>query len=345
MELQTIEQVISTSLFIDGDIKQPQPLITIDGKTILTENNFITISGLPKSRKTTFMQFFIASALTGKDHIKIATNVPKGSKIILIDTEQSIYDFAKQNKFLKKTIEKNKLPDQIKAYLFRQYEPEVILQAIEKIAEVEKPKIIFIDNLTELAINPNDMVEAKKIIMYLKKITSKYNIGVVCLLHLNKSNSFTLGNLGSYADRAAQSVLKVSIDKESDTSTLECTMLRSDAHFEPISIKYDPDQNKYELTDNPAEPAPKKKFSMDNYTDKEISTRVGIIFEHQDSYTYAPLVSALTKIFGIGQTITKQTIIPYLIYKKILNSKEGVYTYYGNSNSGEAERSTKSKKN
>lgn len=342
MEQKTIDEIINTSLFIDGDINYPDPLITIDGKTILTENNFITISGLPKSRKTTFMQFFIASALTNSTIIKINTNLPKGSKIILIDTEQSIFDFHKQNMFLKRMLQKNKLPEQIKSYLFRQYEPDTILQAIEKIAETEKPKIIFIDNLTELSINPNDIAEAKKVIHFLKRITQKYNCGIVCLLHLSKSNSFTLGNLGSYADRGAQSVLKVSIDKDTQTSTIECTMLRSDAHFDPISIQYNEDTKKYDMANPPGEPETKRKFSMDNFTIDEMTARVSIIYDQQTEYTYAPLVTALGGIFGKGQTITKQTIIPYLIFKKILITKEGIYTFYATeANSSKGKRGTK----
>ena len=322
-----IDEIIKSSLFNDVDLIQPTPLITISGKTILTEGNFITLSGLPKSRKTTFMQYFIGAGITNKEQIQIATNLLKNDKIVVIDTEQSIYDFAKQNKFLKKIIGKNKLPNNIQSYLFRQYEPDVIMAAIEKICETEKPKLIFIDNLTELAINPNDIAEAKKIIMYLKKITQKYNIGIVCLLHLSKSNSFTLGNLGSYADRGAQSVLKVSIHKESDVSTLEPTMMRSDAHFDPISIYYDKEENMYKQTDvSPEASDKKKKFSMDNFTDAEIKSRVEIVFEMQTEYTYSPLIEALKKIFGVGNSLTKQTIIPYLIFKKIIIQKEGNYT-------------------
>lgn len=328
MTTENIDEIIKSSLFDDVNIIQPTPLITIDGKTILTEGNFITLSGLPKSRKTTFMQFFIASGLTNKDQISISTNLLKNDKIILIDTEQSIYDFSKQNKFLKKIIGKNKLPNNIQSYLFRQYEPDVIMAAIEKICETEKPKLIFIDNLTELAINPNDIAEAKKIIMYLKKITQKYNIGIVCLLHLAKSNNFTLGNLGSYADRGSQSVLKVTLDKDSNISTLEPIMMRSDAHFDPISITFDVDLKMYVQTDiGSGSSEKKKKFSMDNYTMEDILSRVKIVFEMQENYTYAPLIEALKKIFGVGNSLTKQTIIPYLIYKKIIKQKEGNYTF------------------
>lgn len=321
-----IETIIDQTRFIDQDLQQPAPLITIDEKTILTEGNFLTISGLPKSRKTSFMQFFIGSAIIGKPIHNIFTRIKKDDKIVLIDTEQGLYDFSRQNKHLKKLIKSNKLPGSFSAYLFREYDPDIILNSIYLIAELQQPRIIFIDNLTELAINPNDIAEAKKIIQFLKKITAKFNLGIVCLLHLSKSNNFTLGNLGSYADRAAQSVLKVSIDKDTDTSTLEAIMLRSDKHFNPISISYNDDKGIYESIEyKPPETAKKIKFSMDLFSKKDIESRLQILFEMQAEYTYSPLVESLKKLFGVGDTKVKQIVIPYLVTKKYIKIKDGIY--------------------
>lgn len=330
MEKTALQKIIEQTLFVDVEMIQPEPLLTISGKTILTENNFITISGLPKSRKTTFMQFFIASALTGQNFLGVESNLKKDDEIVLIDTEQSIFDFYRQHKYLKKAIGKSKKKCKFSAHLFREYEPDIILNSILEIAEQKKPKLIFIDNLTELAMNPNDIAEAKKIIQFLKKLTAKYNCGVVCLLHLSKSNSFSLGNLGSYADRGAQSILKVAIDKETDISTLDCTMLRSDAHFEPISIAYDKAEGKYVGAEYTApEPIKKGKFSMANYTDAEITTRLEIVFdEMQSECVYAEFVEQLKKVFGVGNNAIKQVVIPYILSRKFVKSKAGVYTFY-----------------
>lgn len=331
MENKTLEQILIETKYKDIELPYSAPIITIDNKCILTDSNYITISGLPKSRKTTFMQMFIASALCEQTFFNIKVKIDKKDKICLIDTEQSIYDFQRQNKFLKQLIKKNKLPNNFTAYLFREHEPETILKAIEEICIKENPKIIFLDNLTELVMNPNDLIEAKKVTQFLKKVTSKYNCAIVCLLHLNKSNGFTLGNLGSYADRGAQSVLKVSIDKETDISTLECTMLRSDAHFNPISISYDQEKNTYTETTAPQDTTEKrKKFTMNNYTKKEIIERINIIFENTDNYTYSPLVEELKKIFGVGNNSIKQIVIPYLIGNKFLYSNAGIYTVIKN---------------
>ena len=322
-----IEQIIKDSIFLDTEIAQPTALITIQGKIILNENSFITLSGLPKSRKTTIQQFILASCITGQSYYGIKANLEKTDKFILIDTEQSNYDFYRQNKFLKKLIKKNKMPENFSAYLFREYDPEVTLQAIYQIVEIEKPRILFIDNLTELCNDPNNIIEAKKVIQLLKKMSAKFNLGIVCLLHLGKSNNFTLGNLGSYADRAAQSVLRVTIEKETDITTLECSMLRSDAHFMPISIMFDKSSGSYVEVDQPPDKEIKKSkaFSMSEFTELELRSRIDILFDMQAIYTYGALVENLKKVFGVGDTKIKQVVIPYITHKKLIKIENKTY--------------------
>jgi hypothetical protein len=322
-----LEEIIQDSIFVDTEIPQPTALITIQDKIILNENSFITLSGLPKSRKTTIQQFIIASCITGKAFYGIQANLNPDDKFILIDTEQSNYDFYRQNKFLKKLIKSNKTPANFSAYLFREYDPDVTLQAIYQIVETEKPRILFIDNLTELCNDPNNILEAKKVIQLLKKMSAKFNLGIVCLLHLGKSNNFTLGNLGSYADRAAQSVLRVTIDKETDTTTLDCTMLRSDAHFNPISIQFNKETSSYMEVEKPPEKTEKKSksFTMDQFNDQELKSRIDILFEMQSIYTYGALVENLKKVFGVGDTKIKQVVIPYITHKKLIKIENKTY--------------------
>lgn len=320
-----INEIISASLFLDKEIIQPPPILTIDNKTIATEGNFITISGQPKSRKTTFAFFMIASGLLQKSIFNIQLNLKADEKIILIDTEQSIFDFARQIKILKFTLKCKKLPLNFSAYLFRQYDPEQIIEAITLIMERDKPKILILDNLTELVINPNDIPESKKIIQFLKRITAQYNCCIITLLHNSKSTNNTLGNLGSYADRGAQSTLRATIDKETDIFTLEPIFMRSDAYFKPINVFYNKEINKYEQT----ETAPKKeskKFNVNNFDEADHINRIGAIFRTQKEISYAELVVEIKQIYGIGTNGAKQKIIPYLTGNNFIKSVKGIYT-------------------
>jgi len=329
--MDEIKRIVTEVFYKEDDnLKDPEILIKINDKIVLTENSFITISGLPKSRKTTFMQMFLNSAIANKTVFGINMQIKQTDKIVIVDTEQSAYNFTKQQRFLKNMLNVGKMPKRVSAFLFRRYEPEVVMQSIEYLLEKIKPRILFIDNLTDLVYNPNDPIESKKVVNFLKKITDQYNIGIVTLLHLNKSNNFTTGHLGAMADRAAESVIRVELDKDTQISTLSVSMMRSDSHFEPISISFNNETKLYDQCETPnKEDAYKserpKKFSMAEFTDTDLKSRIEITFEHQKEFTYKALVSAFKTTFGRGDTIIKQTVIPYLIFKKLIRTKDGIY--------------------
>ncbi len=317
-------KIIEESKFKDLPLDYPDPVITINDRVICTVNSFITLNGLPKSRKTTFMQFFIASALLNSSIFGIKVKLDPTELMLLIDTEQSLYDFSRQIKSLKKMIGTNTLPDNFESYLFRQYDPDIILNSIYTLIKDKKPKIVFIDNLTELVLNFNDPTESKKLVQFLKKLTAEFNIVIVCLLHLGKGNLQSLGNLGSYTDRSANSVLKVIADKDTQTSTLEASLLRSDYHFDPITIGYDHDINSYIQVNKPIEKP--KKFDLGTMSIQDHITKINLIFERYTDIQYNQLVEELKIMYGIGYNIVKQKLIPYLQDQKILKAvSRGIY--------------------
>jgi hypothetical protein len=324
-----INQILADTLYQDIEREEPKPVITIKDKIIATLQNFICITGLPKSYKTTFAFHFIASGLINKPIFDITVKLAKDEKICLIDTETGVHEFSKQIKTLKRTLKQNNLPANFTAYLFRKYEPEVIIYAIEQIIIKDKPKILFIDNLTELVINPNDMIESKKIIQFLKRITSEYNLVIVTLLHLGKSNpNNSLGNLGSYASRGCQSEIKVSYDKETNLTTLEPVLMRSDLYFSPIQIFWDIEKKQF--IQNLQVQQPKKssrKFILMDLTNEDHYKRLNVIFIQHQELIYNELIEDLKKLYGVGTNIAKQQVLPYLLGNNFLTKDKGIYKY------------------
>jgi len=320
-----LHDIINEARFKYEDVPQPPPVITIQGKTVATSGNFITINGLPKNFKSTVMGFFIYSALSGRPCFDIRVNTGVIQNIGLIDTEQGIYDFSKQMKRIKKMLNTNALPVNFHPFTFRKYDPAIILQATEEIIKTEKTSLLFVDNLTELVMNPNDMVEAKNVIQLLKKWTSEHNITVVCLLHLGKTNFNSLGNLGSYADRAAQSAIKVSFDKEQGGILIEPTLMRSDRHFEPILIRYNEETNEYTQGEIEQKESARKKFVLEDLTASEHRARLNIIFEESPETVYGALIERLKIFYGVGTNIAKQKILPYLITEGFVKTNKGLY--------------------
>ena len=224
--------------------------------------------------------------------------------------------------FLKYNLKAKNIPNQLKAYLFRKYEPNVMLECISEIMKEHKPKILILDNTTELVYNPNDMVESKKLIQFIKLITTEYNCIVICLLHLSKSNLTTLGNIGSYMDRMAQTVLKVTLDKETGYSTMEANLMRSDSFFNPITIGYNENLKNYEQIDNFDYNKKPKKFNMVDFSDKEHINRLSSIFDNINEISYSELIEELKRIYGVGTNISKQQILPYLRTNRLIKQNK-----------------------
>ena len=321
-----IKDVLDDAFYLDIDYPAQTPIIQIQGKTVATEQNFINLCGLPKSYKTTFMFKFIESALSGKEVFDIKVNIKTTDKIIVVDTEQGKTEYYRQIKNLKKSLRVNKLPLNFQSYLFRKYEPDIIIQSIFELVEKERPKILFIDNLTELVFNPNDMIESKKVIQFLKTVTATFNVVIVCLLHLGKQNLMSLGSLGSYADRGCQSSLKVVHDKDNNVTTMESVLMRSDLYFNPINIRYDTDIKDFvQLGDLPKKEN-KRKFILMDLTDNDHHNRIRVIFIKTDAIIYSELVEVIKNIYGVGTNIAKQQIIPYLVGNDFLETHKGIYT-------------------
>ena len=326
--MEDIKQIVIETIYQDIDREEPKPIITIKNRTVATLQNFICITGLPKSYKTTFAFHFIASALTNKNIFDISVKIDPADKLILVDTETGVHEFSKQVKNLKCTIKKNNLPTNFSAHLFRKYEPETIINSIEYLIVNEKPKILFIDNLTELVINPNDMIESKKIIQFLKRMTSEHNLVIVTLLHLGKSNpNNSLGNLGSYAARGCQSELKVSYDKETNLTTLEPILMRSDLYFDPIQIYWDQDKKEFLQNLEVTVKKSSRKFILMDLTREDHIKRLDVIFMQYKEIIYNELVEEIKKLYGVGTNIAKQQIIPYLLGNKYIFKDKGIYTY------------------
>lgn len=327
----TIEEILKDAYFVDHEMTPPIPSVQIQGRTIATDGNFITINGLPKNYKSTVMQFFLFSAIAGQPIFNIELQKASADRsICIVDTEQGVYDFHRQQKRLKHLLRSNNLPNYLHSYLFRRYEPAVIMQAIEEIIKTKKPRYLFIDNLTELVMNANDVIESKAAIQLLKKWTAENDVTIICLLHLGRSNLNTLGHLGAFADRAAQTSIKVSVDKDTKIVTIEPTLMRSDAWFNNINIFYDQETGDWQdMGEVEQKPEKKQPFNLGGFTASEHYNRLNLIFNPIDTtLSYSDLTEGIKQMYGVGQNIARQQIVPYLTeFNYILSPKRGKYIF------------------
>lgn len=214
-------------------------ILTIRGKLIGSLNNFVIYSGLPKTGKTTYISALISSGLHPGDFFGMKLDLPHDRKrLAYFDTESSEYDHYRTIQRIRNFTTYNKLPDHFDSFMLRQDSHREIIGYIEAyLAKYTDCSCLIIDGLLDLILNYNSEEECRLLIQWMKRITTIHNVLLIGVLHLGKKDKETLGHLGSSTDRYAQSTLLIEKDRTAETYNLSAKFMRSDADFEPVSIK------------------------------------------------------------------------------------------------------------
>lgn len=295
------------------DPKNPPPdevvVWRIEGQNIGSLGNFSLLTGLPKAGKGKYICGITAAGLTRDDIFGQSIKLPADKQgISYWDTEQSKYDHFQMIKTIQRLMETDALPSQFNSYHCRKHDAQTIIPMIEY--ELQSNKnigFVILDGLLDLIDSFNDERQAKSLVNFLKRITDVYNILVLGVLHRSKSVDKSMGHLGSAADRAAQSVLKVEKNKELKHYTLSAEYLRNADDFTPISIYYNKGMNTWEQCEyvNPGEralPLDKTKAPKPHELDISVHTlNVLRIFNSQEVQTYETFIQNIREIYGRGR--------------------------------------------
>jgi hypothetical protein len=214
---------------------------TIDGNTIGTASNFIAITGLPKTSKSTIISALISSFITGKPVLNFKLNAYEDKyKIALFDTEQSPFDFSRSVNRIQRFSHYDQagIFQFFDAFLLREDNSNTILHLIDNyLKNTPNLAVLIIDGMLDLIDNMNDESASKKLIRTLKKWGKLHDILIITVLHLGKKDQSSIGHIGSASDRYAQSTLLVEKTKNG-TFTCSPKFLRSAKDFQTIEIMY-----------------------------------------------------------------------------------------------------------
>jgi hypothetical protein len=215
-------------------------LFTIEGKNIGTTQSFVTFQGLPKAGKSTFITSVVSSAFTTWDIFSCKLSFPPTRKrLCYVDTESSDYDYYRVLERIRQQIITDFLPHNFDSFLFREDSPNDIKLMVEAYLEENKDcSIIVLDGVLDLIQDYNNVEQSFYLVQWLKKITKKFDLLVLLVLHLGKKDQNSIGHIGSYLDRKSQSVLRIEKDKQNNTLNLAPQFLRSSEDFNPISIQF-----------------------------------------------------------------------------------------------------------
>lgn len=217
---------------------EEQILLKIDGKKIGTRSNIVTLSGLAKAGKSTFLTSIMASAYTWDNQVHSISLSPDKDKcnIGYFDTESSEWDFYNNINRVQEQANLPELPISFNAFSCREDDPEMIKKLIVEYLDSYPSSIVIIDGVLDIMMDFNDNIESKKTVQWMKKITKQYNCLLIAVIHLARKETGLLGHFGAMLERYSQSVLEVVKDKDTKILELKPKLLRADADFNTIAL-------------------------------------------------------------------------------------------------------------
>jgi len=219
--------------------EKAETMLSISGEVIGQLESFVCFQGLPKAGKSLFVTSTIASAFfsDGLFGIKLSPLINR-NRIAFFDTESSTFDFYEIINRIQSQLKTNYLPGNLDFFNCREDNNNSLMQLIELyLQNTPDCSILVIDGIADLVQDFNSVVESNNVIYWLKKISKVYKLLIICVLHLTKKDKNSLGHLGSFMDRKAQSTLIC--EKKENVLSLSPGYLRSSSEFKTIEIVND----------------------------------------------------------------------------------------------------------
>ena len=93
----------------------------------------------------------------------------------------------------------------------REYTPAVRIEVIDyALSHNEGYGLVIIDGIRDLLLDINNAAESVEVINKMMEWSSKYNIHIHCVLHLNKGDNNVRGHIGTEMNNKAETVLVIS---------------------------------------------------------------------------------------------------------------------------------------
>ena len=131
----------------------------------------------------------------------------------------------------------NKDCDRITFIGLREYNPSLRISLIDYALRKSKGYgLVIIDGLRDLMYDINNAKEATDVMTMLMAWTSKHNLHIHCVLHLNKNDNNTRGHIGTELENKAETVLVISKDKQNTNISEVRPMHMRDREFSSFAF-------------------------------------------------------------------------------------------------------------
>lgn len=221
----------------------PPQILWVGDCPIATFGNFSASTGKAKSKKTFNISAMVAAAINNTTVLSYRATLPEGKRSILyFDTEQSKFHCHNVIERIYKLagLKVTKDDKRIKFFGLREYTPTLRIALIDyALRKYEDVGLVIIDGLRDLMYDINNAKESTDVMTMLMAWTSRFDLHIHCVLHLNKNDSNTRGHIGTELENKAETVLIISKNKQ-DTSISEVKPMHTrDKEFTSFAFHID----------------------------------------------------------------------------------------------------------
>lgn len=315
----------------------PPQIIWIDDSVISTLGNFSASVGKAKAKKTFNVSAYVAAALSNNVVLKYRANLPEGKRRVLyVDTEQSRYHC---HHVLERILDLSGLPTDmdnknLDFVCLREYTPEVRMKLIEiALQGCDEYGLVIIDGLRDLLLDINNAAESVGVINKLMEWSSKYNLHIHGVLHLNKGDNNVRGHIGTEMNNKAEAVLLVN-KSSADPNVSEVRPLHiREKEFRPFAFTVN-GQGLPVLANNciQEETEQKGRFTFQSLTMEQHHEALALAFQERPIKGYQKTLDALTLAyeqigFKRGRNVMVDGLKCLVNDLKLVSKKDKVYFY------------------
>ena len=237
-DILTISQIKATDTY-----ETPPQIIWIDNSTIATLGNFSASTGKAKSKKTFNVSAIVAASLAGRQVLNYRAHLPEGKQRILdVDTEQGGFHC---HNVLERILRLAGLPatsdsENLDFICLREYSPSVRVEVIDYALRQGKGYgLVIIDGIRDLMLDINSTSESVEVINKMMEWSSKYDLHIHCVLHLNKGDNNVRGHIGTEMSNKAETVLVISKSNENPSISEVHALHIREKEFKPFAFTVD----------------------------------------------------------------------------------------------------------
>lgn len=240
-EEHLLSNILSASQIRATDTYETPPqIIWIDNSTIATLGNFSASTGKAKSKKTFNVSAIVAASLAGKQVLNYRAHLPEGKRRILyVDTEQSRFHC---HNVLERILRLAGLPtttdsENLDFICLREYSPAIRIGVIDYALRQNKGYgLVIIDGIRDLMLDINSTGESVEVINKMMEWSSRYDLHIHCVLHLNKGDNNVRGHIGTEMSNKAETVLVISKNSERPSVSEVHALHIREKEFKPFAF-------------------------------------------------------------------------------------------------------------